>query len=200
MDNIISGIRVSQRVVLVTTKETGITLSSSKMLSENWVEKFTVSLDDSEKIERVRISDVLIKEKVSVQDYFKRLIRDIQSPDERTREYASEVLCNFIEFNSAGFDLNLLKSGVESIVKQLRTEKNSDVELKLAEGLFEFVWYGQLQMEEEISLLERLTEIDSFHIWNYMNDEDYMKISKVKQYIEMNKNKWQSRYDNIYKK
>jgi hypothetical protein len=178
---------IGHKFKLVNSEKTGITLELNSWSSENMVEKYSVSFDVESKIERITEDQISFGEKVSKTDFFKRLIRDIQSTEEKTREFASGILCDFLEFDIADFDLKTLKLGIEKIIEQLTTEKNVNAEQKLAEGLFEFIWSEKLIKKEELALLESLTEIDSYQICHYLDNEDYLKIPKVKKYVEMNK-------------
>ena len=178
---------IGHKCKLLNSEKTGITLELNSWSSENMMEKYSVSFDKENNIERITENQLSFGEKISKTDFFKRLIRDIQASEEKTREFASAILCDFLEFDIADFDLNILKLGIEKIIEQLKTEKNANAEQKLAEGLFEFIWSEKLNKKEELKLLERLTEIDSYHICQYLDDEDYLKIPKVKKYVELNK-------------
>jgi len=186
---------VRHKFQLLNSKRFGITLSLSSWSSEGMVEKYSVSYDNESKIERISEENILFREKISDNYFFDRLIRDIQSPEEKTREFASEILCNFIEFEIEEFDLNHLKSGVEKIIKQIDVEKNANSELKLVEGLFEFIWWEKLDLNEKVNLLERLTEIDSFQIWSYLESELEEELDKfnsiiLSEYYKENRPKW----------
>jgi hypothetical protein len=122
--------------------------------------------------------------------FFERLIRDIQSLDEKTREYASSILCDFLEFEIEDFNSAVLKTGIEKVISQLKLEKDSSIGQKLAEGIFEFIQSKKLTPKEEIKILERLTEIESYYLYDYLDDEDYLTILKVKKYIELHRDKY----------
>lgn len=178
---------IGHKCKLLNSEKTGITLELNSWSSENMLEKYSVSFDKENNIQRITENQLSFGEKISKTVFFKRLIRDIQSSEEKTREFASVILCDFLEFDIIDFDLNTLKLGIEEIIKQLKSEKNANTEQKLAEGLFEFIWSEKLNKKEELKLLERLTEIDSYQICQYLNHEDYLKIPKVKKYVELNK-------------
>ena len=179
---------VGRKCQVLNTEKTGIILNLSRWSCDNMIEKYSVSFDKECKIERITEEHISLGEKVSEIDFFNRLIRDIQSPEEKTREFSSTILCDFLEFEIVDFDLDILKLGIEEIIKQLKFEKNVNAEQKLAEGLFEFIWSEKLIKKEELELLERMIEIDSYQICNYLDDEDYLKIPKVKKYVELKKN------------
>lgn len=178
---------IGHKFKLLNSEKKGITLELNSWSSENMVEKYSVSYDNENIIERITEEHISFGEKVSKKDFFKRLIRDIQVSEEKTREFASAILCDFLEFDIADFDIDTLKLGIEKIIEQLKTEKNANAEQKLAEGLFEFIWSEKLNKKEELELLERLTEFDFYQICQYLDDEDYLKIPKVKKYVELNK-------------
>ncbi len=178
---------IGHKCKLLNSEKTGITLELNSWSSENMVEKYSVSFDKENNIERITENQLSFGEKISKTDFFKQLIRNIQASEEKTREFASAILCDFLEFDIADFDVNILKLGIEKIIEQLKTEKNANAEQKLAEGLFEFIWSEKLNKKEELKLLERLTEINSYQICQYLDDEDYLKIPKVKKYVELNK-------------
>ncbi|WP_157961043.1 hypothetical protein [Lutibacter citreus] len=170
------------------SKKTGIILELNGWCSENMVEKYTVSFDSESSIERIAEEYISFGDKVSDIDFFNRLIRDIQSPNDKTRKFASKILCDFVEFEILEFDLNILKLGIEKIIEQIEIEKNVNIEKILVEGLFEFICSEKLTKQEEIELLERLTEINSSQICAYLDEEYYLRIPKVKKYVELNRN------------
>ena len=178
---------IGHKFKLLNSQKTGITLELNSWSTENMVEKYSVSFDKEIKIERITEKHISFGDKVSRTDFFNRLIRDIQSKEEKTREFASAILCDFLEFDIDNFELKILKLGIEKLIEQLKVEKNVNAEQKLAEGLFEYILSKKLTKKEELELLERLTEIDSYQICHYLNDEDYLKIPKVKKYVELNK-------------
>ncbi len=178
---------IGHKCKLLNSKKTGIVLELNSWSSENMLEKYSVSFDRENIIERISEDYLSFGEKVSKTDFFQRLIRDIQSSEEKTREFAAVILCDFLEFGITDFDVKTLKCGIERLIEQLKIEKNANAEQKLAEGLFEFIWSEKLDKKEELELLVRLTKIDSYQIYQYLDDEDYMKIPKVKKYVEQNK-------------
>jgi hypothetical protein len=171
---------IGHKVKLLNSERTGITLE----LNNLGIENYSVSFDNEKIIERINKKNLSFGDEVSKVVFFKRLIRDIRVSEEKSREFASSILCDFIEFDIDDFDLNILKLGIEKIIEQLKRETNINAEQKLAEGLFEFIWSEKLNKKEELELLERITEIDSYHICHYLDVEDYLKIQKVKEYVE----------------
>ena len=103
------------------------------------------------------------------------------------------------------FDLKILKLGIEKVIEQIKIEKNPNVEQKLAEGLFEFIWHEKLSKKEEVELLERLTEIDSYQLWSYLGDEIVEDIKsynskKLNEYYTENIEKWKEKDIHLYGK
>ena len=135
---------IGHKAKLLNSETRGIILQMNSWSSENMVEKYAISLDNYIKIERVTEDNISFGEKVSDETYFNRIIRDIQSEEELTREYATEILCDFIEFEIENIDLNLLKLGIDKIIEQIKVENNINAEHKLVEGLFEFIWHKKI--------------------------------------------------------
>ena len=196
---------IGHKVKLLNSEQEGITLQINSWSSENMVEKYAVSLDNEIKIKRIIEKNISVGEQVSNKIYFDRLIRDIQSQDELTRIFASEILCDFLEFEIDKFDLQLLEIGIERIISQIRIEKNIKTEQKLVEGLFEYIWQKKTSKKVKIELLERLTKIDSYYIWSYLGDElegDYENLSSqiLNKYYKENKTKWAEKNEHSIKK
>ena len=148
---------IGHKCKLLNSEKTGITLELNSWSSENMVEKYSISFDKENTIERITENQLSFGGKISKTDFFKRLIRDIQASEEKTREFATAILCDFLEFDIVDFDLNILKLGIEKIIEQLKTEKNANAEQKLAEGLFEFIWSEKLN---NIGLLTPASKIN----------------------------------------
>jgi len=196
---------IGHKINLLNSEKTGITLELNSWSSENMEEKYSVSLDKENVIERITKDQLSFGEKVSKTDFFQRLIRDIQSSEEKTREFASAILCDFLEFDIADFDLDILELGIEKIIEQITVEENINSEHKLVEGLFEFIWSKKISNSEEIKLLERLTEIDKYYIWSYLGDEIIEDIksynSKIlSEYYSENIEKWKEKDIQLYGK
>ena len=194
---------IGHKAKLLNSETRGIILQMNSWSSENMVEKYAISLDNDIKIERVTEDNISFGEKVSDETYFNRIIRDIQSEEELTREYATEILCDFIEFEIENIDLNLLKLGIDKIIEQIKVENNINAEHKLVEGLFEFIWHKKISKKAEIDLLERLTEIDKYYIWSYLGDQledelDNYQSDKLYKYYSENKNKWDEKNKSLY--
>lgn len=135
---------VKHQLRLLNSKEKGIAHKLDSWSSQKMIEKYSVSFDNESKIERIREEQISFGERVSDTIFFNRLLRDIESYDTKTRGFASVILCSFLEDKIEHFDLNILKKGIEKIVKQITVEKNPNAEHKLVEGLFEYIWWKNL--------------------------------------------------------
>jgi hypothetical protein len=196
---------IGHEIKLLKSKKTGITLELNSWISENMVEKYSISFDKENVIERITEDHLSFGKKVSKTDFFQRLIRDTKVPDEKTREFASAILCDFLEFGITDFDLEILKLGIEKIIEQITVEENINSEQKLVEGLFEFIWSKKISKKEETELLERLTEIDKYYIWSYLGDEIVEEIKsyeskKLTEYYSRNIEKWKAKDIQLYGK
>lgn len=195
---------IGHRFKLINSGKTGVILGLNSLSIEKMVEKYSISYDDEPKIERVTQDQIICGEKISKDDFFGRLIRDIQSTNDQTREYASAILCDFLEFGIQDIDLEILKIGIEKIIEQITLENNKNVEHKLVEGLFEFIWHKKLTKINEVELLERLTEIDKYYIWSYLGDEITDDIEsynslKLSTYYSKNIEKWKEKDISMYR-
>ena len=164
-------ILIGHKFKLLNSEKTGITLDLTRWNSEKMVEKYSVSYDEESKIERITEDLIHFGEEVSKIEFFERLIRDIQSKEEITREFASEILCDFLEFSIVDFELENLELGIDKIIEQIQIEKNINVEQKLSEGLFEFIWQEKMSIDQKTELLEGLTDINSYSVWSYLGSE-----------------------------
>lgn len=196
---------VGHKCKLLNSEKTGITLELNSWSSENMEEKYSVSFDKENIIERITKDHIFFEVKVSKTDFFQRLIRDIQSSEGKTREFASAILCDFLEFDIADLDLDILKRGIEKLIGQITIEENINSEHKLVEGLFEFIWSKKISSSEEIELLERLTEIDKYYIWSYLGGEIIEDIKsynskKLSEYYSENIEKWKEKDIQLYGK
>ena len=196
---------IGHKFKLANSEKTGIILQIDGWSTENFVEKYSVSFDNEKKIERIEPKNISFGKEVSKIEFFNRLIRDIQSSEEKTREFATAILCDFLEFEIVDFDLIILNVGIEKIIEQITIEKNINAEHKLVEGLFEFIWHKKISAKAEIELLERLTEIDKYYVWSYLGDEIMEDIKsydseKLNQYYSKNIEKWKEKDIQMYGK
>lgn len=194
---------IGHKLKIKNSKKTGITLQIDSSSCKNLARKYVVSFDIEKKIEPIKQENISFGEKISKVDFFNRLIRDIQSSEENTREFATAILCDFLEFDIVDFDLKILNIGIEKIIKQIKVEKNINAEHKLVEGLFEFIWHKKISIKTEIELLERLTEIDKYYVWSYLGDEIQEDIKSydseiLNQYYSKNIEKWKEKDIQMY--
>jgi hypothetical protein len=194
---------IGHRFKFINSEKTGVTLELSRLSNENMLEKYSISYDDKPKIERVTQDQIILGEKISKTDFFRRLTRDIQSMNDQTREYASSILCDFLEFDIQDLNLGVLKIGIDKVIEQIKIENNINVEQKLVEGLFEFIWHKKITKIDEVKLLEGLTEIDKYYIWSYLGDEitediESYKSIKLSDYYSKNIEKWKERDIQMY--
>jgi len=194
---------IGHQIKLKKLEKTGIILELNKLSTEKFVEKFLISYDDESIIERINSEEIIIGEMVHKTIFFNRILRDIQSTNDLTREYASSILCDFLEFDIKDFKIEELIIGVETIINQVKVENNINVEHKLVEGLFEFIWHKKLDKTKEVELLERLTKIDKFYIWSYLGDEilediDNYNSKILSDYRTKNFDKWKEKDIEIY--
>jgi len=196
---------IGHKAKLLNPEMEGIILQMNSWSSEKMVPKYAISLDNDIKIVRVTKENISFGEKISDETYFNRILRDIQSEEELTREHASEILCDFLEFEIENIDLSVLKSGIQKIIEQIKVENNINSEHKLVEGLFEFIWHKKISEKAEIELLERLTEIDKYYVWSYLGDEIKEDIKsydseKLNDYYSKNIEKWKEKDIQMYGK
>ncbi|WP_305952614.1 hypothetical protein [Emticicia oligotrophica] len=189
---------IGHRFKFINSEKIGITLELNSLSNDNKAKKYSISYDNESKIDTVNQDQIILGEKISKIDFFLRLVRDIQSNDDQTREYASSTLCDFLEFDTQDFNLEVLENGIDIIIEQIKIEKNINVEQKLVEGIFEFIWLKRITKIKEIGLLERLTEIDKYYIWSYLGDEitedvDGYNSEKLNDYYSKNIEKWKEK-------
>lgn len=170
------------RAILKSTSESGLILGEINENNTGWKTQF--SIDDKPLIKLVSPSDINITEKVSANDFLFRLIRDINSNDVSTRIIASEILCYYIEFNSFRIDYQLLEKAVEFMIYRLTIKDEFDVEQKLSEGIFEFIWLGKMDKNSEKELIIKLAKLDKDCLFPYLDDEEYLKFDEVKEFID----------------
>lgn len=169
--------------------ETGISVQYfDKSATEG---SFQISLDSSPQIVVVQIEGVTLLEKITNEEYFKRLLRDIRSPDTYTRLWAATMLCDFIEFSSDDIDFSIIIEGIEIVVAQIIIEDNSEVAHYLAESIFEYICcLEELSKEEELQFVIRLSSLDSDYLYGYLIHDDYSEISEIQAYIKRTDKRW----------
>lgn len=135
---------IGYKFELLNSNKTGITLSLHSVNNKNSNDHLLLSFDNENKIETLSTEEISIGANISQSEIFNRLVKHIQSTDQRTREIASEMISNFMEFDTENFDNQLLQLGVEMMIDQIIIEENINVEHKLVEGIFEFIWSKKL--------------------------------------------------------
>ena len=93
-----------------TTNEQGLILGEISFHGVGWQAQF--SYDDKIEIDVIKLSELDIGELKSDYETLSRLLRDINSTIQQTRELASEILCNFIEEVGADIDLETLQNAL----------------------------------------------------------------------------------------
>ncbi|WP_375561524.1 hypothetical protein ACE193_02915 [Bernardetia sp. OM2101] len=152
---------------------------------------FQISLDSSPQITVIQIEDVTLLEKVTNEEYFKRLLRDIRSQDTYTRDAAAFILSGFIEFSSNTIDFDIIKEGIEIVIAQISVEKQYEIAHYLAASIFEYIWLEKLTSQEERQFIIRLSNIDADNLYGYLNnDDEYLEIPEVQAYIERTEKRW----------
>lgn len=140
-------------------------------------------MDNKCLIEELLQKDILLIGKCEVNMFLERLIRDIGSGDLKTRQSASEVLCYFIESTGSTIELNILTNSIWQMVERLAKENDYDVEQKLSEGIFEFIWLERLNEIENRNLITHLAKLDKNSLICYLDEEDYMLNEEVREFI-----------------
>jgi hypothetical protein len=163
------------------TNEKGIILGGFNENNNGW--KIQFSLDHSCNIQLITSKEITITGICDDAIFMERLIRDIYSEDLKSRQWASDVLCDFIEFNGEELELDLLNKSVDKMVERLSIENDYEVEQKLSEGLFEFLCLEKLTQKEEQKLVIELANLNKEVLFSYLNHEEYAQIPEVKAFI-----------------
>lgn len=169
------------------TNEFGLILGKINENNTGWKVQF--SFDTKVLVERLNLSDIVIGEQKGLETILERLVRDINSEDLQTRQWTSEILCYFIEENGSEIDFDTLKSSVPKLVERISLEDDWDVGQKLSEGIFEFIYLQKLDKKSEFELVTKLATLDKDYLHTYLDDEEYLDIKEVKEFIT-DKTKW----------
>ena len=170
-----------------TTNEQGLILGEISFNNTGWKAQF--SYDNKIEIDSINLSELNIGELRSDNESLSRLLRDINSTSEQTREWASEILCNFIEEAGADIELDTLQSAVNKMVDRITIEDNWKVGQKLGEGIYEFICLQKIDKTAELELIKKLALLDKDFLYSYLDDEEYLQIKEVNDYIN-DKTKW----------
>ncbi len=163
------------------SNEKGIVIGEFNENNTGWKVQF--SLDNNTLIQLATSNDLLIIGNCDNNTFLERLVRDIYAEDLETRQWASEILCYFIESNGSELDFDLLTYSVNKMIERLSIEDNYDVEQKLSEGIFEFIWLEKLTKEKERNLIIQLAGINKDTLFCYLDDEEYLRNKEVKEFI-----------------
>lgn len=176
------------KVRVTDSSKFGIVLEVSKENGEDW--KYSVSHDSDEIISRLLPENIQPIEKIEDIIFFKRLLRDLNSSDRQTRICSSVILCNYVEDNNSLIHFYELYEGMRIILERLKIEKDPDVGYKLSESIFEIIWLEKLDEKKETELLIEIAQINSDWTLSYLDNEDYIKIQEVKEYVESKKKEY----------
>jgi hypothetical protein len=163
------------------SNEKGIIIGEFNENNTGW--KIQFSLDHSSNIQLITSKEITITGICDDTVFLERLIRDIYSEDLKTRQWASLVLCDFIEFNGEELELDLLNKSIDKMVERLSIENDYEVEKKLSEGLFEFLCLEKLTQKDEQKLVIQLANLNKEVLFCYLNNEEYAQIPEVKAFI-----------------
>lgn len=74
-------------------------------------------------------------------------------------------------------------------LKEFQLKKIGMSGKKLSEGVFEFIYLQKLDKKSEFELIKKLATLDKDYLHTYLDDEEYLKIEEVRNFV-FNKNKW----------
>jgi hypothetical protein len=171
---------------LKATSEEGIILQEINENNTGWKVQF--SFDDKTLIKRFNDDEITILEKVQHKEtILERLARDINSPDLDTQIWSSEILCYFIEDYGNEIETEKLEKTVSAMFNKLSLENEYDIEQKLAEGIFEFLWLEQIDSKSQENLIIKLAELNKDCLFCYLDDEEYLSLKEVKEFVKRKK-------------
>ncbi|NOU59636.1 hypothetical protein [Marinifilum caeruleilacunae] len=148
----------------------------------NW--KVALSIDSESKIVRIDDDKVEIFDTLELDNYYKRLLRDIQSECVLTRRIAAFSICDFHESLDESLIYNMVHDNISTIIEQLHLEKDADTGLKLAESIEEFICMESVQKDEELKLIREIASINERWAYPIVNDIDYKVIAEVQHYLQ----------------
>ncbi|MBF4473811.1 hypothetical protein [Flavobacterium sp. HJJ] len=171
-----------QKAILNSTSEEGIILQEINENNIGWKVQF--SFENKNLIKRFDYNEITIVEKVKDELLLKQLIKNINSEDLDTQFWSSEILCYFVEEYGNDIEMAELAKAIESMINKLKVENEYNIEQKLAEGIFEFLWLEKIDKKEEEKLIITLAKLNKDCFYCYLNDDDYLSITEVKKFIE----------------
>ena len=167
---------------LNSTSEEGIILEEINENNTGW--KAQLSLDNKVLIKRVHLNEITILEKVKDEFILERLTRDINSEDLNTQLWSSEILCNFIENYGNSIDIQKLEKSISVIIDKLSLENEYEIEQKLAELIFEYLWLERIDKKAEEEFIIKLAKLNKDCLYCYLDDEEYLLLEEVKEFID----------------
>jgi hypothetical protein len=170
------------KAILNSSSEEGIILQEINENNSGW--KLQFSFDNKTLITRFDLNEITIFEKLKDELLLERLTRDINSNDLNTQIWSSEILCYFIEEYGENIEIKILEKAILEMLNELSRENEYDIEQKLAEGIFEFLWLEKIDKYAEEKLIIKLANLNKDCLYCYLDEEEYLKIHEVKEFIE----------------
>ena len=170
------------------TNEQGLILGEIDVNNTGWKAQF--SFNCKIQIERISLTDLeigLVKSDIEILD---RLLRDITSTNNETKEQAAEILCNFIEETGPHLEINQLQTAINAIVNQITIEDKWNVGQKLGEAIYEFICLHKIDKKTEFELVKRLALSNKDYLHSYLDNEEYLEIKEVNEFINDNSKWW----------
>lgn len=171
-----------QKAILNSTLEEGIIVQEINENNTGWKVQF--SFENNNLIKRFDFNEITVVEKLNDEILLERLTRNINSEDLDTQIWSSEILCYFIEENGMDIDENSLENAIKEMINKLSVENEYEIEQKLAEGIFEFLWLEKIDKSDEEKLIIKLANLNKDCLYCYLDEEEYMVIQEVKEFIE----------------
>jgi hypothetical protein len=171
-----------QKAKLNSTSEEGIILQEINENNTGWKVQF--SFENKNLIKRFDFNEITVVEKLNDEILLERLTRNINSEDLDTQIWSSEILCYFIEEYGMDIDKESLENTIKEMVNKLSVENEYEIEQKLAEGIFEFLWLENIDKSDEEKLIIKLAKLNKDCLYCYLDEEEYMAIEEVKEFIE----------------
>lgn len=166
----------------IDSSHSGIILEEFNENNIGW--KVAWSHDDHSKIIILESEQLVLSNKVDNETFVRRLLRDISSDDEETKEISSDVLCYFIESEGIKIDENILKQIILKLIHRLKVENNPNVQQKLIEVIIEYIWLETTEDQNRQNIISDLAKLDNDMLFNYFDDEDYNNNIDVLEYLK----------------
>ena len=169
------------------TNEQGLILEEININNTGWKAQF--SLDNKIQIDRINLTDLEIGSIRSDSEILDRLLRDITATNNETREWAAEMLCNFIEQAGADLQIDELQTAINTMVHKIADEDNWNIGQMLGEGIYEFICLQKIDKKDELALVKELALLGKDFLYSCLDDEEYLQIKEVNDFIN-DKSKW----------